>query len=187
MKVFFLKNIVGIFWPPFAPVMSDEDLASNPFWWAATCVLSVSPIAAVLHHALFYYQQCMLNPFSTSYQVTWPVLRDWLKYDPSLPWAIIAAFVIYRVGRRFVRLKILLAPLLISFSLLSLWVWDIFILNRPICRHLHDGRFEIWRGFPLRGRHFYVLGVCLYIAFLIYLVLQYRKSCSRDQLSEEKS
>jgi hypothetical protein len=112
----------------------------------------------------------MLNPFSTSYDVTWPVVWEWIKHDPALPWAVIAAFGVYRLGVRFVHVKVAAAPVFISFLPLSLWVWDIFPLDRPICRYFHDGKFEIWQGYALRGRHFYVFGACVYIAFLIYLV-----------------
>lgn len=176
MKPSFLQNTIGLLWPPLAPVLSEEELSADGWWWRMTCVLSVIPVAAALHHAVCYYQRCMFQPFSSSYEVTWSVAWEWLKHDPSVPWAILAAILIHRVGRRIRAVKILMAPLFISFAPLSLWVWDIFFLDRPICRMFHDGRLEVWKGFPVRGWHFYVLGVCLYIAFAVYLLLQYYRS-----------
>ena len=163
-----------------APVVSDDELATNGAWWVGTCMLDVIPIAAVLHHAVCYPQCCMLQPFSMSYEVTGPVLWRWLTHDPSLPWAIIAAFIVYRVGRRIHGLKILVAPLFLSFLLVSLWVWDLLVLGRPICRGFHDGRYELWEDFPVRGWHFYVFGICIHIAFTVYLLLLYYRSAPAE-------
>lgn len=176
----FLKDTVGLFWPPLAPVADDEDLSSNAGWWAATCVLSVIPAAAILHHSVCYCERCMFQPFSTGYEMTWAVVWGWLKQDPSLPWAMIAAFLVHRVGRRLRQVKILVAPVFLSFLPVSVWVWDLFFLGRPICQRFHDGRFELWEGFPIRGWHFYVLGICLYIAFTVYLFLRYYASRARE-------
>jgi len=167
-----LATIVGLFWPPYAPVITDEELYSGSAWWGATCVLCVIPATAFLHHGVLYYQRCMLQPFSYGYEVNWQVLWAWAAHDAALPWAMIIAFGVHRLGIRLPSIKLAVAPVFISFLPISLWVWDIFFLNRPICRHLHDGKFVLWEGVPLRGRHFYVLGACVYVAFLVYLLLQ---------------
>ncbi|MEW6355794.1 MAG: hypothetical protein AB1696_05700 [Planctomycetota bacterium] len=165
-------TIVGLFWPPSAPVIADEDLYTGSAWWGVTCILNAFPVAAVLHHGLIYAHQCMLQPFAYGYEVTWSVIWEWVKHDAALPWAVIIAFGVHRLGLRFAVIKLIAAPVFISFLPTTLWVWDIFVLDRPFCRYLHDGKFELWRDFPLRTGHFYVLGICIYVAFLIYLVVQ---------------
>ena len=180
MKRNFITDTIGLFWPPLAPVTSEENLASNQGWWAVTCALSVIPVTAMLHHGVCYYHQCMFGPFSTGDEFTWPVVWNWLRHDPSLPWAVIAALIAHTMGRRFAAVKIVVAPLFLSFLLVSLWVWDIFFLHWPMARHFHNERFELWQEFPLKGRHFYVLGACLHIAFTVYLLLHYMRSRAEE-------
>ncbi|NOZ21194.1 MAG: hypothetical protein GXP25_08895 [Planctomycetes bacterium] len=180
MERSFFSTIIGVFWPPYAPVITDDELYSGSTWWGATCVLNVIPIAAVLHHAVIYYQRCMLQPFSYGYEVNWGVVYRWATHDAALPWAILLAIGVFRLGLRISHIKLAVAPVFISFLPISLWVWDIFFLNRPICRYLHDGKFVLWQGCPLRGRHLYVFGACIYVAFLIYLIQQRAKQRSLE-------
>lgn len=165
-------TIVGLVWPPYAPVIADEDIYTGSAWWGATCILNVIPVAAAIHYGVIFPGLCMLQPFAYGYEVTWGMIWEWITRDAALPWAVIILFGIHRLGLQVATVKLILAPLFVSFLPASLWVWDIFFLERPLCRYLHDDKFELWQGFPLRGGHFYVLGLCLYLAFLIYLSLQ---------------
>lgn len=141
--------------------------------WLILCSLLVIPFSAIFHHAIFYRPTCMLNPFGKAYYLT-SVLYAWLSRDPSLPWAIVAAVIVYHSGKRYPIIKLFAAPIFISFLPLSLWIWDIPFTSRFICAHFHDERLLIL-GHPMKTRHLYFFGVIIYAAFSIK-ILQRKKN-----------
>jgi hypothetical protein len=84
--------------------------------WALGCALTVLPVTAILHHAVFHPFQCILNPFGPGYDL--PMIARLLLRDPSLPWAMAACLFLWTLGskRRWVRQ--LAAP--VSFAFLPL-------------------------------------------------------------------
>jgi hypothetical protein len=160
-----------IFWPPIAPVGLAASKESR-LYWIILCSLSVIPLTAILHHALFYSHTCILDPFGPEY--TPAVVHKWLSRDPSLPWSIcIMAFAFY-IGSHYPWFKILVSPAFVSFLPLSLWVWDIPYTERYICRHFHGGRLKIFGDIPLTRRYFYIFGLLVYLVFVIYLLRKHR-------------
>src|SRR5437660_975028 len=125
----------AILWPPSAPLPHDTN-GIDKEWWRIACIVSVIPIAAILHHRIFWKSTCILRPFGGDY--TPSVVHDWLLRDPSLPWAMVLCVLAWSVGRRFSVIKLLVAPLFLSFLPLSIWLWDIPFSGRYICRHFHD-------------------------------------------------
>ena len=142
--------------------------------WLWISILLTFPLAAILHNGVFYYSNCMLNPFGPSY-LDMPTLGRWLSRDPSLPWAIILAALIYWQGRRSPALRTAVWPLLICFLPLTIWVWDIPFTERLICRLFHDGRLVVL-GTPARSRHLYLLGLVGYALFLLGMAWRSRRS-----------
>lgn len=136
-----------------------------PRGWKALCVAALLPYTAILHHAVFYHQECMLNSFGADY--TPAVVLQWLSRDPSLMTAIGLAMLTYRVGLRWPALRQLLPPLLLACLPLSLWVWDVPFSGRVICHTLHDLRPLLPGGVPLRGAHFYAFAGAGYPALLL--------------------
>ena len=49
--------------------------------WVLLCGLAYFPIAAILHHGVFFRSTCMLNPFGPDYSLD--TLAHWLSNDPS--------------------------------------------------------------------------------------------------------
>jgi hypothetical protein len=113
----------------------------------------------------------MLNPFGADY--TPHVIRLWLTEDPSLPCALAIGLIVWIVGKRVLRLQVFVAPIFASFLPLSLWIWDVPLSGRFICRHFHDGRLALW-GIPVTARYFYMLGLVLYVTF-VWAALRKRK------------
>lgn len=157
-----------IIWPLSRP--PDDDAQAHRIWWKVVCIASVVPLAAIYHHALFYRPTCMMNNFGADYYIP-SVLFQWLSRDPSLPWAIVSALVIYSLGNRYPGVKVFVSPLFISFLPLSIWVWDIPCAGRPVCHNFHDNR-SIFPGYPMRAIYLYVLGAIVYGAFLAYIGLK---------------
>ena len=142
--------------------------------WLILCALLVIPFSAIFHHAIFYRPTCMLNPFGEAYYLT-SVLYAWLSRDPSLPWAITAALIVFHSGKRYSIIKLFAAPILISFLPLSLWIWDIPFTGRFICANFHDDKLLI-SGHPMKTRYLYFLGVIIYT--LIFIKMLQRKKNS---------
>lgn len=127
-------------------------------------LLSVLPFAAILHHAVFFRHTCMLNSFGASdYTLHWTSV--WLRSDPSLPFAITIALILYLVGRSRPRLRKATKYFNIAFAPLALWIWDIPGSGRIICHHFHDGRIA------LHSLHLYVLGLVIWLALVTWLLL----------------
>jgi hypothetical protein len=130
------------------------------------CLLAFVPLAAVFHHAVFYHPTCMLNPFGQESLATY---RLWLTRDPSLPWAMIGAMAIYWLAAS-ARAQTAVLAFLVGFLPLSIWIWDIPLSHRLVCRSWHDGRLALPAFGTVRTHHLYLLGVVL--SFLMFLVLR---------------
>lgn len=98
----------------------------------------------------------MLNPFGDAYTLS--TLRALIVQDPSIGLAAAVAASTYVAGRRWPQLKPMASFFVLSFLPLAIWLWDIPLLGRPICRHFHDGRAEVL-GSPFSSRHLYLLGL----------------------------
>ena len=159
-----LAVLRGIVWPPAAPIAAEH--SANRAWWGTIGVLLVIPFTAVLHHAVFYRPTCMLNHFNaTDYNLEG--LRLWLSGDPSLYVALVAAVLVWLVGRRWEVVRLLAAPLFVSFIPLSLWIWDIPGSGRLICRLCHDGRVVLpVLDHTVRSRDLYLVGIAAYVLLL---------------------
>ena len=120
------------------------------------------PFTAMLHHALFFPRNCILNKFGGDYDLETVSLL--LQRNPAFPWAILAVLITYRWGLHarvghFVQLAAL--PFFIGFLPLSVWVWDIPFLGQPICKHWHDGRLVLPLVGPMRSLCLYGFGALL--------------------------
>lgn len=164
--------VLQVLWPPIAPTKGPADSSST--WWIAICIATVIPTVAVLHHLIFYRPTCLLNPFGPDYYL--PVIAAWLSRDPSLPWAIVAMVCTYFIGNTIFWVRVLVAPVFLSFLPLSIWIWDIPFSGRFICTHFHDGRVVLAQGFHLTTRYFYALGLVLYLGFIAYNIFRRIKS-----------
>ncbi len=111
----------------------------NIYRWRIVCILCFFPLAALLHHGIFYRPTCMLNPFGADYYGS--VIWQWLSRDPSVPWAIIFAMGVYFLGNAYKKLRVLFYPIPFAFLPLTLWIWDIPFTGRWICQNFNDGRF----------------------------------------------
>lgn len=131
--------------------------------WGIVSAVAVLPIAAILHHALFFPPSCMLNPFGKRY--TAHTLWLLLTQDPSIALGILGGVLLFFVGRRFPVVKPMAFWGVLSFLPLTIWLWDIPLLGRPICRHFHDDRLTLF-GVALRSRYFYALGCLLWLITL---------------------
>jgi hypothetical protein len=130
-----------------------------PLWLAA---LVVVPVTAILHHAVFFFSQCMLNPVGgDDYSVA--TVTRWLTIDPSLPIACVVAAAVYALGRRFAWVRSVVIAFVIGFAPLSLWVWDIPFTERVICRSWHDNRIVV------HARHLYMFGALVTPALLVWM------------------
>src|SRR5262245_25921338 len=74
-----------IFWPPASPPAFSIEGYDDHYWLVILCCLLVIPFAAVLHHSVFYYPTCMLNPFGDG-DYNSLSFYNWISRDPSLPW-----------------------------------------------------------------------------------------------------
>jgi hypothetical protein len=138
--------------------------------WLWVSGLLTFPLAAVLHNGVFYLSNCMLNPFGPSY-LDMPTLGRWLSRDPALPWSIVLAALINWLGHRIPALRTAVWPLLFCFLPLTIWIWDIPLTDRLICRLFHDGKLMVL-GVPVRSRHFYLAGLVSYL--LVIAVIGWR-------------
>ena len=66
-------------------------------------------------------------------------------------------------------IKVLVAPIFLSFLPLSIWIWDIPFSGRYICSNFHDAQVMIAGVIPLTTKYFYALGIVLYLALTAYL------------------
>lgn len=165
-----VQIMLRIFWPPKAPIQGKTKLNQTGAWWIAICLLAVIPLTAILHHLIFYFPTCMLNPVEGS-DYTPSILYKWLSRDPSLPWAIVCMVIVYHIGNFLHWMRYLVAPAFLSFLPLSIWIWDIPFTGRFICHHFHDGRLMFMSGYPVKSKYFYLIGIVLYCSFLtVYLV-----------------
>ena len=128
--------------------------------WPWICALLIFPVAAVMHHAVFFPRMCMLNLYRADYH---EAAALWLSTDPSPYAAVAIASLTYLAGRRWPALKTLVPPLVIATIPLSVWIWDIPFAGRPIHHHLHDGRWQLPLIGPARSLYFYVLAIALYV------------------------
>lgn len=198
-----LRAVFGILWPPAAPISATATPRDNRVWWTLLCILQVIPLTAIWHHAVFYRPRCMLNDFGPEY--TADIVAKWLSRDPSLPWAILCAIVIYAAGRRWEWMQMLAAPFFLAFIPLSLWIWDIPFTDRWICHHGHDKRpfpgleiviptrylymlkpdgpdaWVVSLGIIIRTRYLYMLGGLIYAAGLTWLTTRRWRSPPSSQ------
>lgn len=136
---------------------------SSIHWkWATLCALSIVPFAAILHHAIFYPTQCMLNAFGAEYSLA--VIKTWLSRDPSILGASLIATGLYRLGLSRSRLRIAMPAFLLAFLPLSIWIWDVPFAGRWICTNFHDLQVHLPGGMPLRTRYLYLVGIVLFPA-----------------------
>jgi hypothetical protein len=104
----------------------------------------------------------------------------WLSLDPSLPVTIVLMIIVYLLGNRLRAIRLLAAPVFISFLPLSLWIWDIPFTGRYICNHFHDDRLMIMDGFPVKTRYFYLIGLAVYLSFTAHLIRSKSQTGSPD-------
>lgn len=161
--------VVGIFWPPGAPVFGAPAGATQ-IWWSGICLANVLPITAILHNRVFWVGSCMLNPFGSDYMPS--VVGAWLLRDPSVPWAAVFSGIAWSLGNFCQPVKALMAPVFSSCLPLTIWIWDIPFSGRYICLHFHDHLFTLYGGHPLATRDICLLSALIY---LIFLALVFRK------------
>jgi hypothetical protein len=122
--------------------------------------LTILPFTAILHNAIFYHPQCLLNPFGPE---SLSAYEAWFFRDPSLGWAVVAATLTWVLAPRSAVIWFLIA-----FAPLTVWIWDIPGSGRFICRHFHDGKLIL----PILGhvgsRDFYMLGALVMLAYPIW-------------------
>jgi len=165
-----LKLFLQIIWPPKAPLIeTSHDIWGR--WWRITCVIAVIPITAFINYKL--KSGCLLNALGPDYNFsTIPLV---LKRTVALPWAIVLAILTYHLGKKYLWIRIMAAPVFLSFLTFSIWVWDIPFSNRAICRYLHDGHSAGLIGMTLRGRNIFAADVIIYILFLTYILIFVRR------------
>jgi hypothetical protein len=149
-------------------------LERRRWWWC--CAFTLIPLTAMLHHAVFRRPTCMLKGFGPDYDPS--TLLAWLAQDPSLPWALVLAGSVYAAGLGpgpFPRLvRLLAAPFASSFIPLALWIWDIPLSRRWVCRSFHDERLVLPLLGPLHSWHLYLLGLTAYALALTRAVIRER-------------
>ncbi len=62
-------------------------------------------------------------------------------------------------------IRILAAPVFVSFLPVNLYVWDIPFSGRIICDLFHDGNSIETIGFALRAKHVYLFSLFIYCVF----------------------
>lgn len=129
--------------------------------WLLIALLTIIPLAAIFHHAIFFRPTCMLNPFGPEYSPE--VIATWLRNDPSISLAIIGALMLYALGLYLPILRLWVLAFVIAFLPLSVWIWDIPFTGRAICHLFHDGRT------PIRTRHLYITGAVMYFPIVLWL------------------
>jgi hypothetical protein len=159
-------------------VSLNHSIARRTNWaWVGICVALVFPLAAVLHHLVFVRSKCMLVLYGRDYDVA--TVQRWLTHDPSLWVAIVVALAIYALGRSNSSVRMYAAPVLPAFLPLTVWVWDVPFLHRPICHNFHDGKTSLPVLGPLRTRHIYVLGCIVYATLIGWTLLKRRRADRR--------
>jgi hypothetical protein len=156
--------------------------------WVLQCAALVIPFTAILHQAVFYPHNCLLNRFGDDYDAV--SIGLFLTRDPSLPWAVLAAFVTYLLGShaRFAKLVRLGAlPFFLGFLPFSLWIWDVPFAGRPICNHWHDGRLVLPVIGTVRSLHLYALGALLTTALTLLRLLLRRAQLLGDVVSHDRA
>lgn len=139
-------------------------------------VLLVLPFAAILHHAVFYRGMCMLNRFGPDYIPN--VVHRWLVHDPSLWCAAGMAMLLYWASAP--RARTIIVAFLVGFLPLTVWIWDVPFLGRPICHCCHDGRLVLPVLGRIRSMHVYALSFSLFFAILaITAEVRSWRRCSR--------
>lgn len=134
----------------------DARVRAESLRWALACVLVVPPLAAILHHVVFYRATCMLNDFGPEYGLM--TVGLWLSRDPSLWVAMLIALAAYQLGNRLTGLRPLAIPFVLAFLPLTLWIWDLPFTGRIICHYLHDDQLLLAEGVPFKSRYLYLAG-----------------------------
>jgi hypothetical protein len=137
--------------------------AGSELRWRLVCAAAVLPLSAILHHVVFFPKTCMLNPFWKGGDGAWLRL---LGHDPALPVAFFLALLLFGLGRALPAVRSHVALFGVAFAPLALWLWDLPFSERVIHAHLHDLRVVV-HGVALQSRHFYALGVVLYVGLLL--------------------
>lgn len=178
-----LRALVGIVWPPAAPVLEGDFALDRreQVWWALLCILLVIPFTAVWHHAVFYPRHCILKDFGPDYAAD--MVAQWLSRDPSLPWAMLTSAVLYAGGRRSRRIRLLAAPLFVATLPLSIWIWDIPFTGGWVCRTGHNGNRLPVLNVVIRTRYLYLLAAMLQVVLLVATLA--RRSPGRSESSPE--
>ncbi len=135
--------------------------AGDRLAWRFIALLLVVPLTAIVHHLVFFERQCMFNSFGPRYDAA--TILAWLRGDPSPYVGLGLAGVVYVAGLRVPAIQWGSLALLIATLPLSLWIWDLPLGDRPICRLAHDGRS------PIQGRHLYLLALFLWPIVALWL------------------
>ena len=154
--------------------------------WATQCAALTIPGTAIFHHAVFYRHNCLLNKFGEEYTLESVGLL--LTRDPSLPCALLMAFITYQLGMHSCfakRVRLVALPFFLGFLPFSLWIWDIPFAGRPICNNWHDGRLLLPVVGPLRSVHVYALSMLLTAALTLLRALRKRDQLSGDVVSHD--
>jgi hypothetical protein len=140
--------------------------ASDKSWIAQSLALFF-PFTAMLHHAIFFRPTCMLNPVGLEYDG--PTIGRMLTRDPSIWIAFAAAVSVCLIGLRFrsAAFRGWVPAFLIAFLPLTLWIWDIPLMNRPICRWGHDGHIVLPLIGPFHTRYLYMFGTLVFVGILL--------------------
>jgi hypothetical protein len=117
--------------------------------WTVASLTTILPLTAILHHAVSYPYTCILQPLTTT-DYSGAVIGRWLRSDPAPAIALMMAIGILVVGWLTERIRLPVVAFLIATAPLTLWLWDIPLTGRVICRLLHDGRAG------LHTRHLYL-------------------------------
>lgn len=162
-----MNMFARVVFPWLAPSENPLESRSAMRWWRVTCLLSLLPIAAVVHNVVLPGTRttCMLNNLGAP---DWriDVIVDWLRRDPSL--FIAAAFMalVYKLGLRSGTLRALVAPGFVSSILYSLWIWDIPFTGRVVCMTMHDNRLLLAEGWPVTSKLLLMASTALYLSAL---------------------
>lgn len=164
----------GLFYPPLAVRHVGNVLEpAGRRWWLLVCVTLFVPVAAALHHLIFFPHQCVLA--DTGYDYDPATLAAWLARDPSPAWAALAALGIHRIGLRSRRVRSMVAPVFVAFIPLSIYLWDIPFTGKAVCRLSHDGNLILFGSTALRTLHLYGLGAVVWAVLFGLLLVERRR------------
>ena len=161
------ERVIPVLWP------LGKQAPNHPACWFTACAASVIPLTAAFHHLVFDKSRCILETHGRDYNLA--SVRDLFLKDPSLPWAIVAMVVVYRVGKKFRALRTAVVPAFCASLLFSLWLWDIPFSGRAIHRHWHDKHLLLPAGIPLSTKLFYILSLIFYLLLEAVLFLKRRR------------